>query len=65
MLLEFELTFHDVIIQHYSDNTSGTPNISLYIYIYIYIYIETADMVDFGKSFKMIKISGKVDKSDT
>ena len=33
----------------------------LYIYIYIYIYGE---MVHFGESDKMIKISGKMDKSD-
>ena len=33
--------------------------IVLYIYIYIYIYIY---VVDFGKSDKMIKINGKVDK---
>ena len=32
------------------------------VYIYIYIYIE---MVDFGESDKMIKIRGKVDKSNT
>ena len=31
-------------------------------YIYIYIYGET---VDFGKSDNMIKISGKVDRSNT
>ena len=35
-----------------------------FIYIYIYIYIYT-EMVDFGESGKMIKISGKVDKSNT
>ena len=32
------------------------------LYIYMYIYKE---MVDFGKSSKMIKILGKVDKSNT
>ena len=32
------------------------------MYIYIYIYGE---MVDFGNSDKMIKVSGKVDKSNT
>ena len=32
------------------------------IYIYIYIYGE---MLDFSESDKMIKISGKVDKSNT
>ena len=32
------------------------------VYIYIYIYGE---MVDFGKSDKMIKISTKVDKPNT
>ena len=31
-------------------------------YIYIYIYGE---MVGFGESDKMIKVSGKVDKSNT
>ena len=31
------------------------------VYIYIYIYSE---MVDFGESDNMIKISGKMDKSD-
>ena len=34
------------------------PNPVLYIYIY-------GDMVDFGESDKMIKISGKVDKPNT
>ena len=36
--------------------------VKIYIYIYIYIYIE---MVDFGTSDKMIKVSEKVDKSNT
>ena len=35
----------------------------VYIYIYIYIYIH-AVIVDFGKSDKIRKISGKVDKPD-
>ena len=35
-----------------------------YIYIYIYIYIYSR-MVDVGESDKMMKISGKMDKSDT
>ena len=34
-------------------------SITPWVYIYIYIYGE---MVDFGKSDKMIKISGKLDK---
>ena len=34
----------------------------IYIYIYIYIYRES---VDFGESDKIVKISGKVDKSNT
>ena len=33
-----------------------------YIYIYIYIYSE---MVNFGESDQMIKISEKMEKSDT
>ena len=32
--------------------------------MYVYIYI-CGEMVDFGESDKMIKISGKVDKSNT
>ena len=45
-------------------------NVSNYVwdiqYIYIYIYIYTyREIGDFGESDKMMKISGKVDKSDT
>ena len=39
-----------------------------YIYIYIYMYIHThthGEMVDFSEPDKMIKINGKVDKSNT
>ena len=40
--------------------------IEIYIYIYIYIYIERErEMVDLCESDKMIKISGKVYKSNT
>ena len=37
-------------------------NLFIYIYIYIYIYVE---MIDCGESDKMMKISGKMDKSNT
>ena len=37
-------------------------NTPIYIYIYIYVYQK---IVDFGKSDKIIKISRKVDKSNT
>ena len=36
-------------------------NMHMYICKYIHIYID-GEMVDFGKSDKMRKISGKVDK---
>ena len=41
--------------------------VCIYIYIYIYIYMGEGEteIVDFGKSDKMISISGKVDKSNT
>ena len=38
--------------------------VCVYIYIYIYIYIYSK-MVDYGESDKMMKIIGKVDKSDS
>ena len=40
----------------------------IYIYIYIYVCVcvcVCVEMVDFSESDKMIKISGKVDKSNT
>ena len=56
-------------------------HVHLYIYIYIYIYMCVCvcvwggglyiyicifgERVDFGESDKIIKISGKMDKSDT
>ena len=39
-------------------------DLSLCIYIYIYIYV-CVEMVDCGEYDKKIKISGKMDKSDT
>ena len=41
--------------------TLGHTHTHTHTHIYIYIY-EYGDIINFGKSDKMIKISGKVDK---
>ena len=55
---------------HFAENQVGRVNLCVYVcvcvcvYIYIYTHIH-GEMVDFGETDKMIKISGKMDKSDS
>ena len=66
------LTCHKIQPTQLSFENKMTSKLFIYksLYIYIYIYIERErerererEMVDFVKSDKMIKITGKVDKS--
>ena len=66
MLLELTRV-HMKKIANNNNNVFLNKGLPIYIYIYIYIYIERErerewEMVDFAKSDKMIKISGKMNK---
>ena len=51
---------HTPILSHTDTHTDTHTHTHTHTYIYIYIYIF-GEMVDFGESDKMIKISGKMD----